>query len=440
MTFKSMVPIFENNEFLGVFEVITHFNSIHKRLENNNIDLLAIANKEESKKVKYPFSNKYIEDFYIANINAKQELIELIEKEKIEKILKIKNYKIIDNKLITVFPINEFSNKNLGFLILTKNLKNIDTKSIKQYRKNALIFVLITIIGIGFLIVFITYNTNSKKIIQLNEELKNAIKKTKKNQEKKQQILDSQDNIILITNGRSLQKANNQLLKFFDEFSSFEKFKEKYECICEAFIDMNDETYVLNQDYNGMNWAEYILSNSPKKFRAAMKKHNEIHHFTLNVNVNQFEDEEVPYIIVTLTDITHEIQTQERLKDLNDNLEMLVEYKTKELVEVNKNLESKIDEEIKKSKEKDRILFRQNKMASMGEMLNNIAHQWRQPLNAVTTAASSIMLQSELNNLNKEFLEDSCGYILKHSNYLSQTIENFKNFFKEDEAKSSTFY
>ena len=198
---------------------------------------------------------------------------------------------------------------------------------------------------------------------------------------------------------------------------------------------MNDETYVLNQDYNGMNWAEYILSNSPKKFRAAMKKHNEIHHFTLNVNVNQFEDEEVPYIIVTLTDITHEIQTQERLKDLNDNLEMLVEYKTKELVEVNKNLESKIDEEIKKSKEKDRILFRQNKMASMGEMLNNIAHQWRQPLNAVTTAASSIMLQSELNNLNKEFLEDSCGYILKHSNYLSQTIENFKNFFKEDEAK-----
>ena len=183
-------------------------------------------------------------------------------------------------------------------------------------------------------------------------------------------------------------------MSFFDEFKSLDEFKEKYDCICDRFIEMNDDKYLTDKTYNGKNWAEHILSNSDKKFKAAIKKANKIYHFTLNVNFTD-TNKELPYIIITLTDITNEIE----------NNKILIE--------------------------KDRILFQQNKMASMGEMLNNIAHQWRQPLSSISTLASGLKIKEELKIIDENDINYTCEKILNNTNYLSQTIEDFRNFFKE---------
>ncbi|WP_072682685.1 ATP-binding protein [Arcobacter sp. LA11] len=435
MTFKSMIPIFSEGNMVGILEIITHFNSITKILENDKIDSIVLADKQHKDKLTYPFTKKFIGDYYIANLNAKDYLIDTIKKNNLEKILKIKDYKLIDEKLLTTFSIIELNKDVIGYVIMTKKLKDINLDSIKSFKISSISYVVMFIIIIGFLISLLTYYLYSNSIKKLNNELKENLKKIKLQESRNQIILDSQKNIIVITDGEKLQNANKELLVFFDDYKSLDDYKKDYDCICETFIEMLDDSYVIEKDYDGKNWAEYILDNPTRKFKAAIKRKEVVHHFTLNVNLSSFEDENKPYIIVTLTDITQEIKQHQKLKSLNDNLELIVDFKTKELKQLNDNLEKKISIEIKKSKEKDRLIFQQNKMASMGEMLENIAHQWRQPLTSISTAASSIKLQKELNILNNQELVTSCDFILKNSQYLSQTIEDFKDFFKQDKEK-----
>ncbi|UTJ07885.1 PAS domain-containing sensor histidine kinase [Arcobacter roscoffensis] len=84
---------------------------------------------------------------------------------------------------------------------------------------------------------------------------------------------------------------------------------------------------------------------------------------------------------------------------------------------------------------KEKLLIQQSKMASMGEMLENIAHQWRQPLSVISTCTSGIMLQKEFDTLTDEILNESLSNIMNTTNYLSSTIDDFKNFFERDKQK-----
>ena len=82
------------------------------------------------------------------------------------------------------------------------------------------------------------------------------------------------------------------------------------------------------------------------------------------------------------------------------------------------------------------ILAQQSKMASMGEMIGNIAHQWRQPLSVITTAATGMKIQKEFNELDDDTLNDSLDNITNTAKYLSKTIDDFRNFFKSDKKES----
>jgi signal transduction histidine kinase len=68
----------------------------------------------------------------------------------------------------------------------------------------------------------------------------------------------------------------------------------------------------------------------------------------------------------------------------------------------------------------------------MGEMIGNIAHQWRQPLSAISSVASGCKLQIELDMISKEEIKTSYNEIMSYVSHLTQTIEDFRNFFKED--------
>ena len=136
----------------------------------------------------------------------------------------------------------------------------------------------------------------------------------------------------------------------------------------------------------------------------------------------------------SIADLRRKI-AQEKVEDLNRSLSYKVEEKTQKIKEINKNLEIKIKEEIEKNRQKDIQIFQQSKLASMGEMMENIAHQWRQPLSAITSSASSMEVQSQLDMLEKESLEDGFRNIINKANYLSKTIEDFRNFARADKEK-----
>jgi len=112
-------------------------------------------------------------------------------------------------------------------------------------------------------------------------------------------------------------------------------------------------------------------------------------------------------------------------------------YITTNLFEIEKNvtyiLTSVID--ITKIKQKDDLIAQQSKMAAMGEMIENITHQWRQPLSVISTAVTGIKFKEEINDLNKEDLIHSMDVINTSVQQQAQTITDFRDFFKVDKVK-----
>ena len=100
-----------------------------------------------------------------------------------------------------------------------------------------------------------------------------------------------------------------------------------------------------------------------------------------------------------------------------------------------KNEES-LKQQINQNQQKDKILSEQSKMVAMGEMIGNIAHQWRQPLSVISTSATGIILQKEYNVFKEEDLIETCNIINDNAQYLSRTIDDFKNFIKGDRNKT----
>ena len=88
--------------------------------------------------------------------------------------------------------------------------------------------------------------------------------------------------------------------------------------------------------------------------------------------------------------------------------------------------------DITKQRQREKQLEQHAKLASIGEMIGNIAHQWRQPLSIISTSATGIMAKKEFDQLTDEFLENSCNQINENAQYLSQTLDSFKNFIEGD--------
>ena len=120
-------------------------------------------------------------------------------------------------------------------------------------------------------------------------------------------------------------------------------------------------------------------------------------------------------------------------------------YRDYTIRKVNKQLEEKMQLQIQQMQEKDNMLQQQSKLAQMGEMVNMIAHQWRQPLGAISSTIIAIdmslshkkfYLESEQNDeVYKKNLISKLDKISQYVQVLSTTIDDFRNFFKPDKHK-----
>ena len=87
-------------------------------------------------------------------------------------------------------------------------------------------------------------------------------------------------------------------------------------------------------------------------------------------------------------------------------------------------------------KHKDEIMIAQSRQAAMGDMLAMVSHQWRQPLSVISMSANTIQLQQALEeDITDEELKNFIQIINEQTQYLSNTIDDFRNFFKPDKAK-----
>ncbi|MDX1958849.1 MAG: chemotaxis protein CheB [Leptospiraceae bacterium] len=162
----------------------------------------------------------------------------------------------------------------------------------------------------------------------------------------------------------------------------FEDFKNKTEKFSEEKIIRNNETIYLYQ--------------TKSVFRAIDERN---------------------FLVIMILDVTEKKRVELEIQNLNISLE------------------NTIQEELKKNRDKDHILIHQSRLAAMGEMIGNIAHQWRQPLTSLATIFQKLRDSYDFGELDsdtfqkieKEFIE-----ILKH---ISGTIDDFRNFFQPNKVK-----
>jgi PAS domain S-box-containing protein len=133
---------------------------------------------------------------------------------------------------------------------------------------------------------------------------------------------------------------------------------------------------------------------------------------------------EVIGCVISLNDVTGRRQAQEALQRTHEQLEQRVAERTVELANMVKELH-----------EKEHMLLQQSRLAAMGEMISNIAHQWRQPLNVLGLNIQGLTLFYQSGLFTEEYLQNSVDEAMALIQHMSQTIDDFRDFFRTDKEK-----
>ncbi|MCK9338041.1 MAG: ATP-binding protein [Arcobacteraceae bacterium] len=334
-----------------------------------------------------------------------------------------------------------FSENNSRLLYEGEKQLNIIEGEIKNKKNHYILVELILVVSILVVVLFLgsmiarSINTTNKKLLDLNNKLNINLEELEQQKLFVRGILDAQSNMVIVTSGDKIIDANRALFEFIEDYINLEEFLLEHDCICDYFVSFNnDSRYILKKNYGDYNWAEYVYNNSNLEHLVAINKDGKTYHFKLNIDRQSFLNEE-HILVVAFNDITNEIESQSKLKELNDNLEHIVQEKTQELQELNDNLKQKIIIEVEKNRKKDQQLIQQSRHAALGEMIGNIAHQWRQPLSAISTTASGTKLQMELGLIDNQEIQKVFEDIMEYVKFLNQTIEDFRGFFRQDIKK-----
>ncbi|UTJ06453.1 sensor histidine kinase [Arcobacter roscoffensis] len=235
-------------------------------------------------------------------------------------------------------------------------------------------------------------------------------------------ILNHEGNVLLHPN-EDLKKSNINDLEHRDKYNlksiiEIAKRGDGYITYSSDFLGLYKKNIYKTSYIKGLDKWNWVVGKGFYK--------NDLYE-TISFNQKKLEDEnrELAFKIILISIIITTI------------LVFTILYNVKYLKNKFDLISRKIEDEIKSNHEKDKLLFQQSKMASLGEMLQNIAHQWRQPLSVISTAASGLKLKHDYKILDENSINDTVAVIMKSTIYLSKTIDDFRNFYKNEKEEKN---
>ena len=382
-----------------------HDDSYLSKASTSSLDAIKALELLESRRFDTKeIKNHYIEFFKYSVITTSMLLEGLLDKARAANISSSKKHKILYLKM----------NEIISSLDLKQS--NITNKIIYLTIISSIIAILVSFVNTMYIIRSYKSVENKQQELQ-NIQLKAVLKENEANNQRAVMLNAIGDGVYGVDkNGicTFINKSAADLLEFnVDEIIKINQHllfhhhkidKSHYPAAeCPIYHTLNDrETRVCE---------EYFITKSGK-------------FIPISLTVAPTGDEGA---IVVFKDITE-------VKKHEEELQGKVNEKTKELQKLNENLEEKVKEEVAKNRQKELQLFEQSKLASMGEMIGNIAHQWRQPLSIITTSSSGMKLKKELDMLDDEFLDVSLDVIEDNAHFLSETIDTFRDFIKEEKV------
>jgi PAS domain S-box-containing protein len=137
------------------------------------------------------------------------------------------------------------------------------------------------------------------------------------------------------------------------------------------------------------------------------------------------EEKEITHYEGVIIDVTERRKAEEQL--------ILQQMQLRDL---NRTLEERVREEVKKNREKDIVLIQQNRQAALGEMFDHIAHQWKQPLNSIAVIIQALGSTSAYEQVTTKDILETVDSIMDMVGHMAETVEVFRNFYRPDKGKS----
>ncbi len=150
---------------------------------------------------------------------------------------------------------------------------------------------------------------------------------------------------------------------------------------------------------------------------------------------NQVAQNIILFLMFLSIAILISIAISQRIDLILKSYENKVRTNAKELEELNQSLEEKVQEEIEKNREKEQLVVQKAKFIALGEMISNIAHQWRQPLSELSSILMFIKFKYSINALDSETMQKKSQEADRVLEYMSHTIDDFRNFFMPKKEK-----
>jgi diguanylate cyclase (GGDEF)-like protein len=290
MSIKAIVPVFDDTRFVGMIEVISHFNSISKQLDKNSIESVVVSDKRFRDQLKFPVTKLFIDDYYVANKDAKPELLEYLKKNSVEKYLG-SGYKIENGYFIVSYKLQNHG-EYIGTYITFQKLDDFSFESIHDFVFQWVLFGIISLMAVIGLINMVLYY---------------ILRKQKKYY---QNIVDSSTNIVIVNEPDQIIEVNRRFFDIFNEYKTLDEFKSQHSCICDFFID---EKGYIQKEMDGIDWVTYVKIHPEKANKVKILYNGRTYYFLVSASVIS---EKPLRNAVVLSDITAEEIYKEELEKL----------------------------------------------------------------------------------------------------------------------------
>lgn len=374
------------------------YNALTYIFDNGDLGYLALSDDKKRKidLIKLKFANLSLG---LDNLNQIQKEIDLLENLQYEDNY-IENFIRLSNALLSYYPQINLAMHRLNNIDIYSSLISVKEYLInisENEQQNSYYIIdakFIVILLFTFLILFGSWR----------------LYKTRKDLIGFKLAVENSDNVVVMTD------VNQNIIFVNDTFSKVTGYKKSEAIGLKPSVlksgHQDDLFYkdMANTIYSGKKWQGRFINK---------KKNGDIFYEDATITPIVIDGKIESYLAIKL-DVTQLVNYSNELKELNDNLE------------------AKVEEKLLLIRQKDALIQQQSRLAALGEMIGNIAHQWRQPLSSITIGASGIKYKHELEilELDDNFDKD-LDNIISGAEYLSQTIEDFRNFAKVDKNKKT---
>jgi PAS domain S-box-containing protein len=244
--------------------------------------------------------------------------------------------------------------------------------------------------------------------------------------------------VVMIKNGQvhyESLKENILLQETFESrvFESTKKLKkqnEKLNSSLKNFQDLLDSSMIMTVFHTDSGEIVELNQEAISTFGYPSKEE------AIGKNIREFIPEKSATIVAEA--LKHEYSSPYELLVINKRgEEFYVLISGKNTVLNSKKVRMVTMMDLTEIKNRDILLQKQAKLAQMGEMISMIAHQWRQPLAAISAASIGLNLKSQLGTVDKKTLEKITDDISSYAHHLSETIDDFRDFFKPNKNVES---